>query len=376
MRQPQLSLSEPQPIARELRRIAILGVLALGLGGLALSTATGWRQSSHWLLVSLVLWSLVWLQAWQRQELNRPTVDAPPYPDLGIANRLTLMRGLLISATAGFILMPSATGILPWVAAALYSTAAILDRLDGQVARRSGQPSLLGAELDTVFDALGLLVAPVLAVLTGKIHASYLLVSIAYYLFVAGLRWRQAHGQPVYPLPPSRLRRALAGFQMGYVAVVLWPPFGAAVTVPAGFGFMAPLLLGFWVDWLWVSGRLDPAAPLVARNLTVLDRLSTAGLQPLLRLVAAAAVLMRVPMPETVITLGLWLSAGLLLLGVLGRWAALAILVLLAWEAQSPGVDGVTLIAVYGAIGTLLLGTGRFSLWQADDVWVHRQDGA
>ena len=33
-------------------------------------------------------------------------------------------------------------------------------------------------------------------------------------------------------------------------------------------------------------------------------------------------------------------------------------------------------IKLFSAIGILLLGCGRYSLWQGDDHWVNRQDGA
>src|SRR5690606_21176327 len=115
----------------------------------------------------------------------------------------------------------------------------------------------LGTELDTAYDALGLLIAPLLAVSYGKIHWSFLLVSAAYYIFQWGLYWRRTHNLPVYELLPSMLRRTLAGFQMGFVAVILLPCFQAPATHWIGVAFMIPMLLGFMVDWLVVSGRIQ-----------------------------------------------------------------------------------------------------------------------
>jgi CDP-diacylglycerol--glycerol-3-phosphate 3-phosphatidyltransferase len=132
----------------------------------------------------------------------------------------------------------------------------------GDIAARSAdrsnrQTTELGKELDTTLDAMGLVIAPLLAVLYGKLFASYLLVSVAYYLFQWGLLWRRRFDKPVYPLPPSRLRRQLAGYQMGLVATVLWPPLPALLTRPVGILFMLPMLYGFIRDWLVVSGRLS-----------------------------------------------------------------------------------------------------------------------
>ena len=114
---------------------------------------------------SLALWTLCWQQVWQRRTLNRAAPEAALYPALGLANQLTILRGLLIAATGGLLLQLPDNALLIWAAALLYSIAAILDRVDGFVARRTRQTSLLGSELDTVFDALGLVVAPLLAVL-------------------------------------------------------------------------------------------------------------------------------------------------------------------------------------------------------------------
>ena len=363
-------------LARALRASALLGAGLLLCGFLVMGPFLGWTRGGQWLLPALAFWGLVWWQAWQRRDLNRLAEDSTPYPDLGMANHLTLLRGLLIAATGGFLALPGLEGVIAWVPAALYSTAAILDRIDGYLARTSARVSLLGSQLDTVFDALGLLVAPILAVMMGKVHWSYLLVSAAYYFFVAGTAWRQRRRLPVQPLYPSPLRRALAGFQMGYVAVVLWPPFGAPVTVPAGFGFMVPVLAGFALDWLVVSGRLDPGSPSVAAIFSRLRSFSAGLLLPAMRLTAAMAVFILAPVPDSLLADGLWLGAILLLLGIGGRIAALGILMLLAWQFPGQELSPTGMLAVYATIGILLLGCGRYSLWQQDDHWVHRQDGA
>ncbi|MFM1897317.1 MAG: hypothetical protein RLZZ385_2391 [Pseudomonadota bacterium] len=361
---------------RELRCSALLGGCALLGVCIPLALMQGWPWAGRWLLTSLLLWVLVWMQAWRRRDLNRLSPESPPYPDLGLANHLTLLRGWLIAATGGFLLLPGIDGFIAWIPAALYSVAAILDRIDGHLARRNSRISLLGSELDTVFDALGLLMAPLLAVLLGKVHVSYLLVSVAYYVFIAGIRWRRAHGLPVHPLAPSPLRRALAGFQMGYVAVVLWPPFDAQVTVPAGFGFMVPVLAGFVVDWLVVSGRIDHRKPSVAAWFSRFHSLSDSVLQPLLRVIATVAIFILAPLPNSFMADSLWLAAILLILGIGGRLAALAVLVLLARQFPVASVGPVGLMALFAATGILLLGCGRFSLWQGDDRWVNDGNNA
>lgn len=215
-----------------------------------------------WLLPALACWTLVLWRCQVQLHRNCDLNGDRHYSSLGHGNRLTLLRGFLISTTAGFLTISQQLNgtLFAYLPAVLYTAAAIGDALDGYVARRQGQITQLGAKLDNELDALGLVIAPLLAVLTDKLHSSYLLVSVAYYLFQLGIRWRRRHQKPVYALPPSRIRRQLAGWQMGLVATCLWPPIPGEITRIVGVLFMTPLLLGFARDWLYVSGR-QPARP-------------------------------------------------------------------------------------------------------------------
>lgn len=377
--------NEYKNLQTELTRLALSGFAGFLLFAWLLTTLTTASNALLYLFTSAALWLLAWQQTHCQLALNRASDASPLYPTLGWANRMTFARGWLIAATGGFLLVPDLLvthPVLLWIAAALYSIAAIFDRVDGFIARRSQQTTLLGARLDTVFDALGLLVAPLLALQHGKIHASYLLVSAAYYLFVLGIKTREKNRQPVYPLPPSLLRRSLAGFQMGYVAVVLWPPFKAEVTILAGFGFMVPLLIGFLLDWLVVSGRLKPQQGLSAA-LVSLHQLAHQWCLPALRvvMVISASLLLIGLDPADSWQAGSVASlfvAGILMmaLGLAGRAGALMVLMLLAWTNPVPVSTVPLFTCLFAAIAILLLGGGRFSLWQADGDWVNRQDGA
>ena len=359
---------------QELSVITICGLIMLTIAA-SLISSTGLAASVlPWLLASTLCWALVVQQTWVRLHRNRLDESSALYTDIGTANRMTIARGWLIAATAGFLFLPAPAPLLIWIAAALYSIAAILDRLDGWVARKTRRISLLGTELDTVFDALGLLVAPLLALQLGKIHPSYLLVSIAYYWFVAGIYVRERRGAPVYPLNPSQLRRALAGFQMGYVAVVLWPPFDARITVPAGFVFMAPLLIGFFIDWLQVSGRLQMRRRETRNFFDGLHSTTDMVLLPGLRLIATALLLAEVLPAEGMLQGVIWVVAALIICGIGTRAAALTIMIVAAWTA--PSLSGAVQVLMFSSIMLLLLGSGGFSLWNGDDEWVNRQDGA
>ena len=213
-------------LKREFTRIGWWGVVGLAGGSILLGLSWRWQGALQWLAMAGLICAFICYQTKRRLPLNRPNPEAPLYRELGWANRLTLLRAWLIAAVAGFLFQPWPEGpALAWMPGMLYFFAAMLDRVDGYVARRAGQSSLLGNELDTVSDALGLAVASLLAFGYGQVHWSYLLLGIAYYLFHAGILWRNLRGLLVYPLPPALHRRAWAGFQMGFLVVALWPLF-------------------------------------------------------------------------------------------------------------------------------------------------------
>ncbi|MES2823485.1 MAG: CDP-alcohol phosphatidyltransferase family protein [Pseudomonadota bacterium] len=371
----------------DMKLAGLLGISALLIIFYGLNFIASNPIALQWLLQASLLWSWVWRATWQRRELNRLYAGAALLTHLGFANRLTLLRGFLIALTGGFLFQPQAEGFIGWVPGLAYGTAAILDRLDGFVARKTKQTTLLGAELDTAFDALGLLIAPILAVGFGKIHWSYLLLSVAFYIFQWRLQWRRNRGLAVYPLMPSQLRRTLAGFQMGFIALILLPIFHTPQTHLWGFAFMLPALLGFVVDWLVVSGRINSGAITTKHFFAGLAEFSEAIFQPALRILLALGLLYLIHQmgltldsiltstrTNIVFVSGLALGTSLVLLGWGGRIGAFIILLMLG--IQPITLNGLHIAVMCCAIGLLLLGTGRFSLWQWDDAWVNRQDGA
>ncbi|WP_101296701.1 CDP-alcohol phosphatidyltransferase family protein [Halegenticoccus soli] len=227
-----------------------LGVAVLVRSVSGTGAAIRWSATAGVVLLP-VFWLLV-----SRLDANRRPDGARLLPRFGVGNALTLVRGVLLAWVAGFLLLAWRGGPLAWWPAAAYGTAAGLDYVDGILARRFGRETVLGARLDTSFDALGLLVAPLVGVAAGALPAWYLSASAARYAFVAGIRLRERRGLPVYELPPRRSRRFLAGLQMAFVAAALSPALrGAAVTAGAAL-FGGAFLLGFARDWLAVTGRL------------------------------------------------------------------------------------------------------------------------
>ena len=168
--------------------------------GIAAAHAAGFILVCRWASFFLAICWLVpasaaaaWIYRRFRQllPLNRRAGDADLFQDLGAANRITLLRGILVAQLAGFTLLQwprMTTGPLPWpwIPGMLYGAAVILDGMDGYVARRTGRVTEMGGQLDMETDGLGLLAASVVAVMADQLPPAYLAAGLAYYLFTRG----------------------------------------------------------------------------------------------------------------------------------------------------------------------------------------------
>ena len=188
-------------------------------------------------------------------DANRTSDDGRVHDSLGVANAITLLRGAAFAGVAGFAAVPPSAA-LAWLPTALYGTGALLDAVDGWFARRFGRTTVLGEKLDMAFDTLGFLVAPVVAVLWGLLPWWYLSLSAARYLFKAGRGLRRYRGRPVYALPPSLVRRPLAGLQMAFITVALTPVLDAGTVRTLAAVVLTPSLAVFLRDYLVVAGYL------------------------------------------------------------------------------------------------------------------------
>jgi CDP-diacylglycerol---glycerol-3-phosphate 3-phosphatidyltransferase len=368
-----------EPLQRELIFSAVFGVVALCCVAGIIRLQQHSAAALAWLALSVLLWFLVWQQCWRRRAHNHLSDSAELLPALGLANELSLFRGWLIAGTGGFLVITTPAPSLALIPALLYSIAAICDRLDGWMARRTQHCTQLGAELDTAYDALGLAVAPLLAVSYGKVPSVYLLVSAAYYVFIAGLAWRQHQHKPTSPLLPSPLRRTLAGMQMGFIAVVLWPSIAVPVSHVASLAFMTPLLLGFAMDWLVVSGRIDATSKTAALLYQRLPAFADHWCLPALRAVLllcfwrwANSSELNINMPFFVAML---VSVLGIALGCLAQVGAAALLLLFALNVANMPLNTGGVIVIVITVLIVMLGSGKFSLWQFDQRWLERHDG-
>ncbi|WP_338740462.1 CDP-alcohol phosphatidyltransferase family protein [Haloplanus salilacus] len=239
---------------RRVVSVATLAAVGLGaaVGGRALvAGATDHATATRWLLVAgAVFVAEVGFLAAHLDPGRATAAFAPP-------NLVTLARGGLYAATAGFLVVPPTTPAVRWAPAACYGTGVALDVVDGRLARATGRTTDLGARLDRGFDTLGFLVAPLVGVVWGRLPVVYLSLSAARYVYRAGLAWRERRGRPVGELPDSRVRRPLAALQMGFIAVALAPVLPTTVVHPASVLVVVPSLATFVRDYLSVTGRLD-----------------------------------------------------------------------------------------------------------------------
>ena len=174
---------------------------------------------------------------------------------LGTANKITLFRGILLCGVAGFATIPPPSGPLTWLPGCLFAAAVGADVLDGAVARRKGETTRLGEVLDREFDALGTLVAALVAYRYGQVPLFYIGVGSIYYWFTLGLWWRRKRGRPVHDLPSSLFRRIAGAGQSVFLVMALLPLFEPAMTYWASWIFGLLVLVSFARDWQITTER-------------------------------------------------------------------------------------------------------------------------
>ncbi len=349
--------------------------------------------ANRWRLFSAALALLMLGLLWRGLPHNRRNEQSQLWPTFGLGNWLSLVRGILLCLLAGFLFLPRPTVALTWLPALLYTTDRITDLFDGYLARRTQRESKLGAMLDIELDGLGLLLAVLLGVQYGLLPAWYLLLAVSRQLFVAGLWLRTRMGQPNRELPPSDNRRVIAGFQTGFLAVMLWPLLPPAATHFAAVLFAIPLIYSFGRDWLVVSYLLNPAGEWYSQQRRRIKLFFESWLPMLARLVGTLTTFwllwplwwQPVSPPwfgfsgwgwSVVLTVAVAVAALALFLGFAARIAALC---LLAFALLSINAEGL----LWSGNGLLFastiivahLGGGRGALWQPEEYWLHTQFG-
>lgn len=233
-------------------RIETICVVATALLCLGVVGGVVAEQPTVWFGVAAVGSLYPLLECYRNLDDNRPPGSEHLVPTLGVANAITVTRGVLLAAVAGFLLSDPA---FSWLPAAGFLVAAAGDGIDGAVARRR-QETVLGARLDASMDAYAVLVGGAVAVGGGSLPAWYLLAGFVWYGYTVALWIRKRGGRPVYGLPESRLRSVVGVGQLAVVGAGLLPGVsGPWLAVVAAIALCA-LSVSFIRDFAVATGRL------------------------------------------------------------------------------------------------------------------------
>lgn len=173
---------------------------------------------------------------------------------LGPADWVTLTRAVLVGGVAALAADSLDAPVPARLLVVLTVAALVLDGVDGQVARRTGTVSALGARFDMEVDASLLLVLSLYA--ARQAGAWVLVIGLMRYVFVVAtwvLPWMQA------TLPPRYWRKVVAATQ----GVVLVSASAGIVPLPVMLAALlvalALLVESFGRDVIWLWARRVPA---------------------------------------------------------------------------------------------------------------------
>ncbi len=170
--------------------------------------------------------------------LQRQLAGHHPFPRLGAANRITLIRAGGACLIAARALDPAPLGSTErWVLAALAGVALLLDGADGWAARRQRLASTFGARFDMETDAFAIAVLAVAVVKAATVPSWVLAIGAMRYLYlVAGCLFPVLRA----PLPAcafaDRRRKTIAVVQ-SLALIAALPP-----TTPARWAAVASAL--------------------------------------------------------------------------------------------------------------------------------------
>ena len=142
-----------------------------------------------------------------------------------------------------------------WFPAVLAAIFALLDVLDGYVARSLSQESDIGAKMDMFSDSLGVAVIPFVAILMGKLPVYYISLSLAKPLFEIAKKYRKFRGKKVEKLPDSNLGRYLHGSQMIFLTFSLMPIISYELIFLISPIILVPSLIQFLKNYAEIAGR-------------------------------------------------------------------------------------------------------------------------
>ncbi|MGD9132405.1 MAG: CDP-diacylglycerol--glycerol-3-phosphate 3-phosphatidyltransferase [Desulfobacterales bacterium] len=171
-------------------------------------------------------------------------------------NQLTMFRIAAVPIIIILMLFPNR--ICTFIAALLFSAAAITDYLDGFLARKSGQVTTLGKVMDPVADKLLVSSAFIMLVSPGWVPAWMACIIIGRELAVTGLR--NIIAEKGEDLSASNLGKYKTGFQIAAIIPLMihYPFWGLNVQVIGNLFLWGALVFTIWsgADYFIRSRRL------------------------------------------------------------------------------------------------------------------------
>jgi phosphatidylglycerophosphate synthase len=252
--QHRQDIADRQGLAKDAAHdLAAVGLLVLLTAfGLAASADLGLDYAAKALLVFALGAGLVWR-----------ALGAHPHARFGPANRVTLARlgaMALMAALVGEAFPRTPLDAMPaaawWLVVAATLTA-LLDAVDGALARGSGLASAFGARFDMETDAAFTLVLCALVVQAGQAGVWILASGLMRYAFVAAaFVWPWLNG----PLPPSKRRQTVCVVQITTLIVCLGPIVPPLLASALAAVSLALLTLSFAID-VRTLARQRPTPP-------------------------------------------------------------------------------------------------------------------
>jgi len=176
---------------------------------------------------------------------------------LGAANAVTLARALLVGGVTAMVVTSFDHPVSTPALVAIAGVALALDGVDGQVARRTGSTTALGARFDMEIDAFLILVLSVYA--GDRFGWWWVAIGVFRYAFVAAawaFPWLNG------ALPPRFSRKVVAALQGVLLALVVADLLPTALAMTALAVALTTLTWSFGHDigWLYRASRIRAAA--------------------------------------------------------------------------------------------------------------------
>ncbi|RBI66414.1 CDP-alcohol phosphatidyltransferase [Vreelandella sulfidaeris] len=171
-----------------------------------------------------------------------------PYGSLGWANRVTLLRAVLVSLMAGALAANAfVAAIWQWLALAVI--ALLLDGVDGWIARRTKSHTMFGARFDMELDALLILLLCAGLLRLESLGLWVLLIGGMRYLFVAAGWWVSWLSKPLFE---SFRRKAICVWQVVALLLALTPLTSHLMSSLLAISALLSLLYSFGFDVWWL----------------------------------------------------------------------------------------------------------------------------